>query len=71
MQGRTQDQMTTQPEVVDENEQWITVADAKRQAADYILAHLPDEPDVGGDCETCRVIKGMAAGLVGDGDGQV
>ena len=39
---------------------------AKQQAADYILSHLPEDPDVGGDCETCRVIKGMAAGLLGD-----
>ena len=68
--------MTTTPETdTAPEEQWITLADAKQQAANYILSHLPEDPDVGGDCETCRVIKGMAAGLLGqtdgDGDGQV
>lgn len=74
MRERTTSQMTAQPEATPD-EELVTISQAKQLAANYILSHLPEDPDVGGDCETCRVIKGMAAGLLGqtdgDGDGQV
>jgi hypothetical protein len=56
--------MTTQAE----QEPWITIAEAKRQASEFVLSFLPDEPDVI-DCETCRVIKLIAAGLRGEASG--
>lgn len=52
-----------------EEEQWITVEDARQQTHDYVLSFLPEEPDEDGDCETCRVIKQIAAGLRGAPDG--
>lgn len=47
-----------------EEEQWLPVEVARQQAHDYVLSFLPDEPDEGGDCETCRVIKAIAAGFL-------
>ena len=47
--------------------QWLTVADARQQAHDYVLGFLPEEPDEV-DCETCRTIKQIAAGLKGAPD---
>lgn len=47
---------------------WILLEDARKQAAAYARAFLPKEPDEV-DCETCRVIKLIAAGLEGTNDG--
>lgn len=47
---------------------WILLADARAQAAAFARAFLPKEPDEV-DCETCRVIKLIAAGLEGTNDG--
>ena len=44
--------------------QWLTVADARQQAHDYVLGFLPEEPDEV-ECETCKTIKKIAAGLKG------
>lgn len=58
----------TEPEV--EHVHWIKLEDARAQAAAYVRGFLPAEPDEV-DCETCRVIKIIANGLEGNGDGQV
>jgi hypothetical protein len=65
-----QDLPVAEPEPEVEHVHWIKLEDARAQAAAYVRGFLPAEPDEV-DCETCRVIKIIANGLEGNGDGQV
>lgn len=58
------------PDADHDHEPWIRLSDARAQAAAFARGFLPAEPDQE-DCETCRVIKLIAAGFESSGDGQV
>ena len=45
-------------------EQWIPVAEASRQAREFVLGFLPADADEDHDCETCRVIRAIADGFL-------
>lgn len=50
-------------EQVEEQEQWIPVAEASRQAREFVLSFLPKDEPEDHDCETCRVIRAVADGF--------